>query len=343
VRRFDGRWSKDDAQAALAAAMCAPAEHGGGAATVPPTLGQVVDEYLQYKADRGKRSLKEDRRILKRQLVPAFGAERRIGEVTGPVIAQYERQRGGQVSAFVIVNLALQTYGLRDFELTKPAYLTAGLSFVAFVALACVLPTIVMRAIARAASPKGPALRRYAALLTVYGAGLLSLVAQGVLLHYATEPHPRGLMALILSHETLVALGTGVAFFIASYREGIGTRNLVAPYGVILLVAMAAIWGVKTYPTVNPAFGGGRPILVELVVVDDKAAEALSAAGVVVNCLSVTDIRLVDEAAEHVTMLLRDGRAVRIKRDQIRALASARRDGAPPRTTVCPQPPNVGV
>jgi integrase len=75
--------------------------------TTPPisrTLEQVIDEYLQYKADAGKRSLREDRRILTRRIVPAFGADLSVRALTGPAIAQYQRERIGQVSAYTVAN-----------------------------------------------------------------------------------------------------------------------------------------------------------------------------------------------------------------------------------------------
>src|SRR5262249_59600696 len=47
----------------------------GIAPAVPRTLRELADEHLRYKEDHGKRSLKEDRRILNRRVVPAFGAD----------------------------------------------------------------------------------------------------------------------------------------------------------------------------------------------------------------------------------------------------------------------------
>lgn len=40
---------------------------------VEATLSQVVERYLTFKTDHGKRSLHEDKRILEKQLLPAFG------------------------------------------------------------------------------------------------------------------------------------------------------------------------------------------------------------------------------------------------------------------------------
>jgi integrase len=68
------------------------------------SLGQLAEEYLTYKEQHGKRSLREDRRILKKRLLPAFGTDLPVRRLTGAAIAQYERGRAGQVSAFSLAN-----------------------------------------------------------------------------------------------------------------------------------------------------------------------------------------------------------------------------------------------
>src|SRR6185436_7810990 len=68
------------------------------------TLGELVEEYLRYKTERGKRSMREDTRMLRKRLLPKFGADLAVRKLTGPTIAQYERSRVGQVSAFTVAN-----------------------------------------------------------------------------------------------------------------------------------------------------------------------------------------------------------------------------------------------
>ena len=60
------------------------------------TFPRRAEHYLRYKADGGKRSLKEDTRILKTRLLPAFGAELPARRLTETLIAQYEKRRTGQ-------------------------------------------------------------------------------------------------------------------------------------------------------------------------------------------------------------------------------------------------------
>ena len=102
-RKYDAAWSEDDARAALVARLEAIQQ--------PPvpmpsqrTLQQLAEEYLAYKEQRGKRSLKEDTRILATRLLPAFGSELPARRLSAEVIAQYERRRAGEVSAFTVAN-----------------------------------------------------------------------------------------------------------------------------------------------------------------------------------------------------------------------------------------------
>ncbi len=68
------------------------------------TLGKLAEEYLRYKIDHGKRSVKDDKRIIETRLLPAFGVSMSIRKLTTAPIAQYEKQRAGQVSAYTVSN-----------------------------------------------------------------------------------------------------------------------------------------------------------------------------------------------------------------------------------------------
>jgi integrase len=103
-RKFSSEWAtREQAWEALNARLKA-IEAGQLTPREPRTLGQVAEEYLQYKTVNKKRSVDEDRRILEKRLLPAFGADRLVKDLTGHAIAQYERRRVGQVSAFTVRN-----------------------------------------------------------------------------------------------------------------------------------------------------------------------------------------------------------------------------------------------
>ena len=56
------------------------------------------------KADHGKWSLQEDKRILEKQLLPAFGSGLPVRQLSAEKIAAYEEQRITTVSAWTVRN-----------------------------------------------------------------------------------------------------------------------------------------------------------------------------------------------------------------------------------------------
>jgi integrase len=75
------------------------------------TLGQVVDEYLAHKANEKKRSVGDDELILKRKILPAFGAETPLRKITREGIARFTKARleqemrpGHKVKAGTVAN-----------------------------------------------------------------------------------------------------------------------------------------------------------------------------------------------------------------------------------------------
>jgi integrase len=103
-RKFSSDWlTEADALAGLAARQ---KEIAAGNVTRPAdrTLGELKAEYIRYKADHGKRTVEDDKRILEGRLVPAFGSTLQIRKLTGPVIVQYEKRRAGEVSAYTVSN-----------------------------------------------------------------------------------------------------------------------------------------------------------------------------------------------------------------------------------------------
>jgi integrase len=68
------------------------------------TLGQVVERYLTFKADHGKRSLHEDQRNLEKQFLSALGPGLPIRQLSAENIAAYEEQRIKTVSPWTVRN-----------------------------------------------------------------------------------------------------------------------------------------------------------------------------------------------------------------------------------------------
>src|SRR5262245_57488973 len=95
VRIFKAEWSKDDAQAALAAHLL-KVEAPKGPATSRLTLAEAAERYLAAKAR--KRTLAEDRRGLE-HLKSVFGGDTPLADLTAGRISQYRADRlGGESS-----------------------------------------------------------------------------------------------------------------------------------------------------------------------------------------------------------------------------------------------------
>jgi integrase len=102
-RRFSTEWACENEALEELLKRQRDAE-AGIVPAAPRTLRELADEYLRYKEDGGKRSLKEDRRILNKLVIPAFGPDLQVKKLTAPAIAQYERQGANKVSAFTVAN-----------------------------------------------------------------------------------------------------------------------------------------------------------------------------------------------------------------------------------------------
>jgi site-specific recombinase XerD len=94
-RKYDAAWTKDDAQAALAARILA--RDTPPAPASPKTFAEVVTAYVAFKKAEGKRSIADDERALER-LKSWFGDETPITDITAQRIADYSRERAGQIS-----------------------------------------------------------------------------------------------------------------------------------------------------------------------------------------------------------------------------------------------------
>jgi integrase len=68
------------------------------------TIGELAEKYLAYKANTGKRSLQDDKRVIHNRLLPAFGTTQMIRTLTEAQISQYERRRISEVSAYTVCN-----------------------------------------------------------------------------------------------------------------------------------------------------------------------------------------------------------------------------------------------
>ncbi len=94
-RRFSAEWDRDIAQAELAARLLE--RDMPPAPVTPKTFAQVAEEYLAFKRGKGKRSIREDEKILKK-LKARLGPDTPLPEISAQRIAQYDRERVSEKS-----------------------------------------------------------------------------------------------------------------------------------------------------------------------------------------------------------------------------------------------------
>ena len=103
-RKSSSAWtSEEDALKALSARQ-QQIRGGQMDRSADVTFGHVAERYLKFKSDHGKRSLHQDKWILEKQLLPAFGAGLPIRQLSAEKIAAYEERRITKVSAWTVRN-----------------------------------------------------------------------------------------------------------------------------------------------------------------------------------------------------------------------------------------------
>jgi integrase len=103
-RKVSTAWQTEaEALAALSERLTA-IEAGRITRPADVTLGVLAEQYLAYKRAKGKRSLREDTRVLQRLILPAFTPALPVRRLTESLIAGYEKTRAGQVSAYTVAN-----------------------------------------------------------------------------------------------------------------------------------------------------------------------------------------------------------------------------------------------
>jgi len=97
VRKSNATWTQEDAHREMAARLL---RRDPPVTTAPAVrmLGDVATEYLDFKRAKGKRSLTGDELALTKRILPWFGRETAVTEITALRIAQYDRERSAGLS-----------------------------------------------------------------------------------------------------------------------------------------------------------------------------------------------------------------------------------------------------
>lgn len=92
-KRFE---TKAEAEAALQGRQKELRE-GRITGVVPKTFGAVAEQYIAYKRGKGKRSIGDDIEILDKRLLPFFGRETKVSDISTTRIAAYEALRASEM------------------------------------------------------------------------------------------------------------------------------------------------------------------------------------------------------------------------------------------------------
>ena len=257
------------------------------------------------------------------------------------------------VLGFVIVNLHLLSLGVRDFALDRLTYLAAGIAFltlhVAMILLALFL-RFALAVVLVGAAQEVRGWRRFLALAAYF---LIVISLLGMVLNYmagAVSPQPAlfrwGYAVAVGGVVALLFNVAGQAFTDPAVRAWARRARAQAagepppPSGelhmpLILNVAMAAggvfllvfalffllfFWGGLIYPNLSPAFGGGLPTPVQLVLANADDVPVFDRVGIASSDLLTEQLRLVDMSDDGLIVLLNDGNAARLDRARIASI-----------------------
>jgi hypothetical protein len=221
---------------------------------------------------------------------------------------------------FVIVNLYLLSAGARDIELSKPAYLPAGIAFavVLVTAVGGIYLLFSFLADGVAGWPRRIAVAGAALLLHL----CLSFLFLVILYEEPLTQSAEQACSYHLGDSFLGRLGAYGGFLIGLgiletlllvvlVARPSGGRVLPRRTETVLLTCLPFVgllllvtWGTDVYPTMNPALGGGRPTMIRLGVPEAHAREGLEALGLPFDDQVSQPAGLVDQTEENLLLIL---------------------------------------
>ena len=224
---------------------------------------------------------------------------------------------------YMIVNTYLASYGVRVSELTNPAYIPAGLSFVL---IGLLLPASVIVVIWKAMisgkrrSAKGElAFSLVIALLVGFLVGWLTNIVLSIASGKSNNPPS------FVSTYALFAGFTSAIYVFTVYL--IFSRERTGKFNEFLSVFLAAIfmltallyWSNTVYSHLAPGMGGGQTVEVRFSVSDPNDEQIFRAIGIGVdNQLHLTDpVYFLVDTNDGFLVLLKDGSAARIDKKLI--------------------------
>jgi hypothetical protein len=197
------------------------------------------------------------------------------------------------ILGFIIVNIHLSELGVRAFNLSRVTYISAGILFLVVLSMLFFVGAII-----------GPRLddifelnrnRNIGRLIAV-----IMLLITIIILLFSKRllpGHPSEESARLAFFLLLVMMMPVTALFIKAIRQP-EERFFSIAILISLFTSIIAIWSILVYPKVSPAFGGGAPVKVQLVIEDTNNSKLFTAIGIAITNSVTVPIGLLDDTGE---------------------------------------------
>jgi len=131
-----------------------------------------------------------------------------------------------------------------------------------------------------------------------------------------------GLFAVSVKETILMIVAANRDGFMKSVIQSGDNNRTTKPYfalitAVIFPLILLTSWSQSIYPMINPAFGGGRPISIQIELNDENNQNLFRKMNIqIVNNVS-EPIKLMDDSNETIAVLLTNASAIRISKSYI--------------------------
>jgi hypothetical protein len=259
-----------------------------------------------------------------------------IGEQVGPILTAIAGTAAiFYVLGFMIVNLFLSGYGIREFSLANARYLSAGIVFVFYHGLILLVALVLGKSYrGRKGWGQEKTVRHLFLVLLGLLYGLVGIVAYQYLFLAIFTVRVKGPLLWILlrtgGHQLMLLI---LSFFV--FIKGAAAPNLdnekkaehwtvkfgaIDPlaYSLFTLVALfmlAYLWARTVYPYIRPGFGGGFPVVVQIIPAESETLEILSNMGIEVQNGATISIGLLEDTEKSLFVLLKNRNAAKLDRE----------------------------
>ncbi len=235
------------------------------------------------------------------------------------------------VIGFVIVNLYLASLGIRNLEFRKPEYLSAGISFL----LANSLPIFVTGALEKVyyntifIFKKSEYIKEILSIVLII---FIFIAVEMFFLKIITEPEivlkagPAVTLKFLADYKIyMITLFFFVIyaklFYLKNFRVNNNYVLAFSSYLIVNLLFLLVTWSLTVYPRVQPAFGGGQPVKIQLLAKNQEAVKIFKSSGIPFeDNLKTINLKLVDENDNSIIVLSTSSGAIKLDRALISSI-----------------------